>query len=70
MSENMISVKNLSKKYIIAHQQEGRSNYKALRDVIADGVTSLAKTFIKPGGKKMPKPSVLLDAMVQGNPLF
>ncbi|MBG1271558.1 ABC transporter ATP-binding protein [Nostoc sp. WHI] len=57
MSDNMISVENLSKKYIIAHQQEGRSNYKALRDVIADGVTSFAKTFIKPSGKKMPNPT-------------
>ncbi|WP_260446724.1 polysaccharide ABC transporter ATP-binding protein [Nostoc sp. 2RC] len=57
MSENMISVENLSKKYIIAHQQEGRSRYKALRDVIADGAKSFAKTFIKPSGKKMPNPA-------------
>ncbi|MFN6519089.1 MAG: ABC transporter ATP-binding protein [Nostoc sp. CreGUA01] len=58
MSENMISVENLSKKYIIAHQQEGRSRYKALRDVIADGAKSFAKTFIKPSGKKMPNPAL------------
>ncbi len=57
MSENMISVENLSKKYIIAHQQEGRSRYKALRDVIADGAKSFAKTFIKPSGKKIPNPA-------------
>ncbi|MEH2443110.1 ABC transporter ATP-binding protein [Nostoc sp.] len=57
MSENMISVKNLSKKYIIAHQQEQSSSYKALRDVIADGATSFAKAFIKPRGKKMPNPT-------------
>jgi lipopolysaccharide transport system ATP-binding protein len=57
MSENMISVENLSKKYIIAHHQEGRSRYKALRDVIADGAKSFAKTFIKPSGKKMPNPA-------------
>ncbi|MGF1987018.1 MAG: polysaccharide ABC transporter ATP-binding protein [Nostoc sp. ZfuVER08] len=57
MSENMISVENLSKKYIIAHQQDGRSRYKALRDVIADGAKSFAKTFIKPSGKKMPNPA-------------
>ncbi|MEA5604938.1 polysaccharide ABC transporter ATP-binding protein [Nostoc sp. UHCC 0252] len=54
MSENMISVENLSKKYIIAHQQEQGSRYKALRDVIADGATSFAKSFLKPRGKKMP----------------
>ncbi|OYD99126.1 ABC transporter [Nostoc sp. 'Peltigera membranacea cyanobiont' 213] len=57
MSENMISVENLSKKYIIAHQQEQSSSYKALRDVIADGATSFAKAFIKPSGKKMPNPA-------------
>ncbi len=59
MSENIISVENLSKKYIIAHQQEGGGsyNYKALRDVITDGAKSFAKTFIKPGGKKMPNPA-------------
>ncbi|MEH1792117.1 ABC transporter ATP-binding protein [Nostoc sp.] len=57
MSENMISVENLSKKYIIAHQQEQSSSYKALRDVIADGATSFAKAFIKPSGKKMPNPT-------------
>ncbi|MEH2110206.1 ABC transporter ATP-binding protein [Nostoc sp.] len=57
MSENMISVENLSKKYIISHQQEQRSSYKALRDVIANGATSFAKAFIKPGGKKMPNPT-------------
>jgi lipopolysaccharide transport system ATP-binding protein len=58
MSENVISVDNLSKKYIIAHQQEGgsRYSYKALRDVIADGAKSFAKTFIKPAGKK-PNPA-------------
>ncbi|MEH1863684.1 MAG: polysaccharide ABC transporter ATP-binding protein [Nostoc sp.] len=57
MSENMISVENLSKKYIISHEQEGRTSYKALRDVIADGATSFAKAFIKPSGKKKPNPA-------------
>jgi lipopolysaccharide transport system ATP-binding protein len=57
MSENIINVENLSKKYIIAHQQEQGSRYKALRDVIADGATSFAKSFLKPGGKKMPNPN-------------
>jgi ABC-type polysaccharide/polyol phosphate transport system ATPase subunit len=52
----MICVNNLGKKYIIGHQQEGRSRYKALRDVLADGTKSLAKTFLKPGQNK-PNPS-------------
>ncbi|OKH53116.1 ABC transporter [Calothrix sp. HK-06] len=59
MSENMISVENLSKKYIISHQQDegGRYRYKALRDVIADGVKSFTKTFIKPTHKKNHNPT-------------
>jgi lipopolysaccharide transport system ATP-binding protein len=39
MSDTVIEVENLSKKYIIGHQKQER--YTALRDVIADG----AKTF-------------------------
>ena len=35
MSDTIIRVENLGKKYIIGHQQEGRSNYVALRNVIA-----------------------------------
>ncbi|WP_414542657.1 polysaccharide ABC transporter ATP-binding protein [Nostoc sp. CCY0012] len=58
MSQNIICVDNLSKKYIISHQREGgdRYQYKALRDVMADGAKSLVKTFIKPAGKKIPNP--------------
>jgi ABC-type polysaccharide/polyol phosphate transport system ATPase subunit len=49
MSNTVIRAENLSKKYIISHQQENSSRYryKALRDVIADGVKSLTKRFIK-----------------------
>lgn len=57
MSSTIICANNLGKKYIIGHQQEGRSRYKALRDVLADGTKSLAKTFLKPNGKKKPDPS-------------
>ncbi|MEB3123593.1 MAG: hypothetical protein VKL41_20525 [Snowella sp.] len=39
MSDTVIEVENLSKKYIIGHQKQER--YTALRDVIADG----AKAF-------------------------
>jgi lipopolysaccharide transport system ATP-binding protein len=44
MGDTVIRVENLSKKYVLSHQQEGRS-YKALRDVITDGVKSLVKPF-------------------------
>jgi lipopolysaccharide transport system ATP-binding protein len=42
VSKTVIQVENLSKKYILSHQQE-RGSYKALRDVIADRVKSLGK---------------------------
>ena len=44
MSDTVIRVENLGKKYIIDHQQEGRS-YKSLRDVIAEGAQSLLSPF-------------------------
>jgi lipopolysaccharide transport system ATP-binding protein len=34
MSDTIIQVENLGKKYIIGHQQEGSSRYELLRDVI------------------------------------
>jgi len=42
MSDTVIRVENLSKKYVLSHQQEGQQ-YKALRDVIVDGAKSLLK---------------------------
>jgi lipopolysaccharide transport system ATP-binding protein len=50
MSDVMIRVENLGKKYISGHQAEGRSNYVALRDVLAEGAKSLVKQFT--GGHK------------------
>jgi lipopolysaccharide transport system ATP-binding protein len=50
MNQSIISVENLGKKYIIAHQQEGR-RYKALRDVIASGVKSLGRIGQNPKSK-------------------
>jgi lipopolysaccharide transport system ATP-binding protein len=54
MSDTIISVENLSKKYIISHQEDNTSRYryKALRDVIATGAKNLAKSFSKPSEKK------------------
>jgi lipopolysaccharide transport system ATP-binding protein len=43
MSDSIIRVENLGKKYIIDHQQEER--YTALRDVIANGAKSLLRPF-------------------------
>jgi lipopolysaccharide transport system ATP-binding protein len=44
MSDTVIRVEHVSKKYVLSHQQEGQSSYKSLRDVIADGAKSLLKT--------------------------
>lgn len=44
MSETVIRVENLSKKYIIGHERE---RYTALRDVIANGIKSIGKRFSK-----------------------
>ncbi|MDJ0617246.1 MAG: ABC transporter ATP-binding protein [Calothrix sp. MO_192.B10] len=43
MSDTVIRVENLGKKYIIGHQQQER--YTALRDVIANGAKGLLKPF-------------------------
>lgn len=53
MSETVIRVENLSKKYILSHQQTGRSSYKSLREVISNGAKSLGKKFVKPSGKEI-----------------
>jgi len=48
MSDTMIRVENLGKKYIIGHKPEGRSRYVALRDVMANAGKSLVKRIRHP----------------------
>ncbi|PSN20148.1 ABC transporter ATP-binding protein [filamentous cyanobacterium CCP5] len=55
MSDTVIQVENLGKKYIIGHQQEGHHRYKALRDVIADGARSLGTKIRNPRKAMAPK---------------
>jgi lipopolysaccharide transport system ATP-binding protein len=43
---NVITVKNLGKKYTISHQQ--REEYSSLRDVITNGVRTLSKKIVSP----------------------
>ena len=43
MSDSVISVENLGKRYRIRHQQQGGMRYKALRDVLADSTKSVGK---------------------------
>lgn len=56
MSETVIRVENLGKKYIIGHQKQER--YTALRDVLADGAKSFGRQMLKPFGKKIPDSAV------------
>jgi lipopolysaccharide transport system ATP-binding protein len=49
MSDPVIRVENLSKKYIISHQKPER--YMALRDVIANGAKSLTQRIFQPHKK-------------------
>jgi lipopolysaccharide transport system ATP-binding protein len=46
MSDTVIKVDNLSKKYILSHQSQER--YTALRDVMARGVKNLGKKILSP----------------------
>ena len=46
MSDTVIKVENLGKKYVIGHQKQER--YTALRDVIAKGARSVAKKITNP----------------------
>jgi len=55
VSDTVIRVENLSKKYIIGHQQ--RVPYKTLRESMVRGAKSLSRNLIKPFGKKVPNPA-------------
>lgn len=48
MSDTVIQVENLGKKYVLGHQQHGNSRYVALRDVLADGVRSVGQRLRHP----------------------
>ena len=46
MSDTVIKVENLSKKYILSHQ--GQEKYTALRDVMANGIKNIGKKIFSP----------------------
>ncbi|MDZ7949477.1 ABC transporter ATP-binding protein [Nostoc sp. DedQUE09] len=50
MADTVVKVENLSKSYVLSHQQEGY-RYKALRDVIADRAKSLFSKIQNPKSK-------------------
>src|SRR5919199_1343351 len=53
MSDTVIRVENLGKKYILGHQKQER--YAALRDVIAKKSKSLGRKVLKPFDKQIPQ---------------
>jgi len=52
MADTVIRVENLSKRYILNHQQEGQGKYKTLQDTIVDGAKSLVSTIQNPLGSR------------------
>ncbi|MBD2017958.1 ABC transporter ATP-binding protein [Microcoleus sp. FACHB-53] len=56
MSDTVIRVENLGKKYTLGHQKQER--YTALRDVISNSAKSAGRKFLKPFGKKMSDPAI------------
>jgi lipopolysaccharide transport system ATP-binding protein len=57
MSDTMIRVENLSKKYLLNHQQGEHSNYKSMRESWTNGISSLGKKILNPRSNKTFKPS-------------
>ena len=49
MSDTVIRVENLGKKYTLSHQREGGKKYKALRDVVADSAKSVGQRLLGKG---------------------
>ncbi len=56
MSEPVIRVENLSKKYILGQQKQER--YTALRDVLANTAKSISRRVLNPFEKKVPLPAI------------
>ncbi|MEL7034827.1 MAG: polysaccharide ABC transporter ATP-binding protein [Cyanobacteria bacterium J06592_8] len=56
MSDKIIQVENLGKKYIIGHQKQEK--YATLRDRMANGAKSFGNNLLKPFGKKFDDPTV------------
>ena len=54
MSDAVIQVENLGKKYIIGHQQKSSYRYKALRDVLTDGARAVGQRLRHPSKAIIP----------------
>ncbi|MBD2129900.1 ABC transporter ATP-binding protein [Microcoleus sp. ZQ-A2] len=56
MSDTVIRVENLGKKYTLGRQKQER--YTALQDVISNSAKSVGRKFLKPFGKKVSDPAI------------
>ena len=56
MSDTIIKVEDLGKKYVLSRKQEG-GQYKTLRDAMTDTAKSLSQKLFKPSGKKTFSPA-------------
>lgn len=56
MSDTIIRVENISKKYILGHQKQER--YTALRDVMANRAKTFGRKLLKPAGRKVSDPTI------------
>ncbi len=57
MSDTVIRVENLSKKYLLDHQQEGHSDYKSIKESLPNAISSLGKKILNPRSNNGFKPS-------------
>jgi lipopolysaccharide transport system ATP-binding protein len=57
MSDTVIRIENLGKKYLLAHQKEGRSNYKSIRETWTNGINSIGKKIFNSRNNKEFNPS-------------
>ena len=57
MSDTVICVENLSKKYLLDHQKERRSKYKSIKESLPNVMSSLGKKILYPRSNKAFNPS-------------
>lgn len=57
VSDTVIQVENLGKRYIIAHQAEKNNRHDTLRDVITAGTKTVARKLLKPSSKSQLHPT-------------
>lgn len=57
MSETIIRVENIAKKYILGHQSEETKGYTTFRDVLTNRAKSISEKFLRHANRKIPNPA-------------